>query len=226
MVISKIILFISSIVLLDMSLFALTNYSDEVKEKKIYPIGKNIHQKMCSKTIELENYSTIQELKNTIKNNNLCKPLNDKNLDILVIYLWDVKRVSNLEKTQLHIKVTKDEKCPICGMFVYKYPKWATQIFYADKHYSFDGTKDMMKYYFKNQKNISKILVRDYYSQKAIDATKAFYVIGSDIYGPMGNELIPFKNKDDADAFMIDHKANAVLKFKEITNNKVNKLDE
>lgn len=226
MIISKIILSISIIFLFDISAFAHTDYSDEVKEKKVYPIGKKIYQKMCTKNISFESYSNIQELKKSIKNDKLCKPLNDKNLDMLTIYLWDIKRVAKTEKTQQHIHVTKDEKCPICGMFVYKYPKWATQIFYADKHYSFDGVKDMMKYYFKNRDNISKILVRDYYSQKAIDAAKAFYVIGSDIYGPMGNELIPFADKNDADTFMMDHKAHEVLKFEEITNDKVNRLDE
>jgi hypothetical protein len=23
------------------------------------------------------------------------------------------------------VEVGEDEKCPVCGMFVYKYPKWA-----------------------------------------------------------------------------------------------------
>ncbi len=34
-------------------------------------------------------------------------------------------------------------------MFVYKYPKWITQIVYKDgNRLSFDGVKDMMKFYF------------------------------------------------------------------------------
>ena len=91
-------------------------------------------------------------------------------------------------------------------MFTYKYPKWAAQIFYKhgdhEHHYSFDGVKDMMKFYFDpmewgkyemaKKESISKILVTDYYSQKAIDAKVSYFVIGSDVYGPMGNELIPF----------------------------------
>lgn len=226
MIISKVILFMSIIFLLDTSAFAHTDYSDEVKVKKVYPIGKKIYQKMCTRNIDVEKYSNIQELKKSITNEKLCTPLNSKNLDMLAIYLWDTKRGSPIEKADQHIEVTKDEKCPVCGMFVYKYPKWATQIFYAKKHYSFDGVKDMMKYYFKNRDEISKILVRDYYSQKAIDATKAFYVVGSDIYGPMGKELIPFANKDDADTFIMDHRGHEVLKFDEITNDKVNRLDE
>ena len=49
--------------------------------------------------------------------------------------------------------------------------------------------------------NITKILVTDYYSQKAIDGTKAYYVIRSDVYGPMGHEFIPFASMEDAKTF-------------------------
>ncbi|MEA2098661.1 MAG: nitrous oxide reductase accessory protein NosL [Campylobacterota bacterium] len=198
------------------------------KEKKIYPMGKNIFQKMCKENIDLNNYIEINQLKADIKSRLLCKPLNKNQFQALALYLWEVKRFGDLDNISGTIKVTKDEKCPICGMFVYKYPRWAGQIFYDEKHYSFDGVKDLMKYYFLNEhkKGISKILVTDYYSQKAIDATKSYYVIGSDIYGPMGDELIPFINKDDAKTFYMDHKGKKILLFNDITEKEVYKLDE
>jgi nitrous oxide reductase accessory protein NosL len=196
------------------------------KEKKIYPMGKNIFEKMCDQTIEPKDYIEINELKSAIENKKLCKALKEKELQALALYLWEVKRFENSDSSVGAIKVTKDEKCPICGMFVYKYPRWAAQIFYGDKHYSFDGVKDLMKYYFDHKENITKIAVSDYYTQKAIDATTAFYVVGSDIYGPMGNELIPFKNESDAKTFYIDHKGTQIVSFKDITQKEVYKLDE
>ena len=36
-----------------------------------------------------------------------------------------------------------------------------------------------------------------------IDGKKAFYVIRSDIYGPMGHEFIPFSSKEDAQTFVV-----------------------
>ena len=57
----------------------------------------------------------------------------------------------------------------------------------------------------------------DYYSVAAIDGRKAFYVIGSDVRGPMGKELVPFAKKADADAFLKDHRGQKVLRFDEIT---------
>ena len=215
-----------------LTLFFLTNlnakveFSDAIKQKKIYPMGAKIYTKMCSKDIYFEKYSNQDELKEAIKNEGLCKPLREKHLQALSIYLWDVKRVVKDESSLESIKVTNDEKCPVCGMFVYKYPKWATQIFYEDKHYSFDGAKDMLKYYLEYNEKIVKILVRDYYSQKTIDAQKAYYVIGSDVYGPMGDELIPFENESDAKTFNMDHRGHKIIYFKDITKEELHKLDE
>ncbi len=196
------------------------------KDKKMYPMGKNIFEKKCKQDIDINSYLAINELKSAIKNQNLCGELQEPQLQALSLYLWEVKRFGDVKNSDEYIKVSKDEKCPVCGMFVYKYPKWAAQIFYGEKHYSFDGAKDMMKYYFDHKDGISKMLVSDYYSQKAFDAKKAYYVIGSDVYGPMGHELIPFKNESEAKTFSMDHKGTKILKFEEITSEEVYKLDE
>ncbi len=210
------------------------------KEKKIYPMGKKIFLKMCKQEIDATDYIEINELKSAIKNEKFCKPLKEKQLQALALYLWEVKRFGDLGQIEGTIEVTEDEKCPVCGMFTYKYPKWAAQIFYKydekEYHHSFDGVKDMMKFYFNPmewgnyktsmQSNITKMLVTDYYSQKAIDARESYFVIGSDVYGPMGDELIPFKELSDAKTFSMDHKGIKILKFEEITEKEVYKLDE
>ena len=199
------------------------------KIKKIYPMGKKLYTKFCKKDINLNNFKQINQLKAYIKSNNLCKiktkDFNPKQLQVVSLYLWDIVRVGKKDKNSKTINITKDEKCPICGMFVYKYPRWVAQIHIDNKtHLSFDGVKDMMKYYIATPK-ASKILVTDYYLQKAIDGTKAFYVINSDIYGPMGKELIPFSTKKEALTFMQDHKGKKILSFKQITKEEIGKLD-
>ena len=203
--------------------FSILNAYDTYKEKKIYPMGKKIFEKKCT-TIDLNKYKNIDELTKDIKNKHLCKPLKDKYLNALTSYLWDVKRLDKLQIEEETIKVSKNDKCPICGMFIYKYPRWVAKL----NSYLFDGVKDMMKFYFekKDDIKITNILVTDYYTQKAIDAKKAFYVIGSDMYGPMGNELIPFKTELQAKTFYTDHFAKKILKFNEITEAEVYKLDE
>jgi copper chaperone NosL len=132
-------------------------------------------------------------------------------------------------------KITPADKCPVCGMFVAKYPDFVDQIAFKDgTHAFFDGVKDMMKYYFdlpkynpkKNTADIAAILVTDYYSMTLVDGFQAFYVIGSDVYGPMGKELMPFKDEAAAKEFKVDHKGTAILSFKDITPEIIKTLDE
>jgi len=132
------------------------------------------------------------------------------------------------------VKPAQKDKCPVCGMFVYKYPDFVAEIIFQDGSYAvFDGVKDMFKYYFNlkkyNQKktldNIDSLYVTDYYDLSLIDARRAFYVRGSDVYGPMGKELIPFVNHPDAQEFMRDHRGSAILKFQDITPKTIKGLD-
>ena len=132
------------------------------------------------------------------------------------------------------IKPTPKDKCPVCGMFVAKYPDFLAEIIFKDGSYAvFDGTKDMFKYYFnlkkynasKRVEDIDSIYVMDYYKLALIDGYQAFYVVGSDVYGPMGKELIPLEKEADAKEFMKDHKGQSILKFKGITNEIINGLD-
>jgi nitrous oxide reductase accessory protein NosL len=132
------------------------------------------------------------------------------------------------------IKPTLKDKCPVCGMFVAKYSDWMAQIIFKDGAYAvFDGTKDMFKYYLnlkkynasKRLEDIDSIYVTDYYNLALIDGHQAFYVMGSDIYGPMGRELIPFGKETDAKEFMKDHKGKSTLRFREITHEVIKNLD-
>ena len=51
------------------------------------------------------------------------------------------------------VKPDKKEKCPVCGMFVYKYPDWVGEIIFNDGSTAFfDGAKDLFKYYFDLKK--------------------------------------------------------------------------
>lgn len=129
-------------------------------------------------------------------------------------------------------KVGDDVRCAICGMFVAKYENWIVQVHLTgDKVMFFDGAKDMLVYYFnpqqygsEKQEDIKEIWVKDYYTLKWLDGRKALYVIGSDVYGPMGKEFIPFSSREAADNFLQDHKGKKILSFKEITDELVQSM--
>jgi len=132
------------------------------------------------------------------------------------------------------VKPGPGDKCPVCGMFVAKYPDWIAEIVFKDGSVVFfDGVKDMLKYYFnlkkynprKTQADISAVFVTDYYTVEFVDGRTAFYVSGSDVYGPMGKELIPFEKEAEAREFLKDHKGKAVLAFSEIDAEVIKRLD-
>jgi nitrous oxide reductase accessory protein NosL len=126
------------------------------------------------------------------------------------------------------------DKCPICGMFVAKYPDFLAEILFKNGSYAvFDGVKDMFKYYFnikkynppQDKENIEAIYVTDYYSLNLIDGLRAYYVLGSNVYGPMGNELIPFAKESDAKEFMKDHQGKSIVTFQDVKYEMVKALD-
>ena len=124
------------------------------------------------------------------------------------------------------------ERCPVCGMFVAKYPQWlATLTTENNKVFYFDGVKDMMAYFFSPEEfgatagqTIGKVEVKNYYSQKWIDGKTAWYVVGSDVLGPMGHELIPFGSEAAARNFLKDHHGTEIVLFATITSERITSM--
>lgn len=118
------------------------------------------------------------------------------------------------------------DKCPVCGMFVAKYPDFAASIVFKDGHrVYFDGTKDMFKYYHDMKRydprrsplEVVALYVTDYYALAPIDGMQAIYVTGSDVLGPMGHELIPFSKAAEAAEFKRDHRGKTAITFNAVS---------
>ncbi len=153
---------------------------------------------------------------------------------VKVIMLALVLFASPVLADDQRIQAGEDDKCPVCGMFVAKYPDFLAQVVFTDGSTAFfDGTKDMFKYlqdlarYAPSRKTseIKEIRVTDYYSMNAIDGRTAWYVVDSDVYGPMGRELIPFGSEAEAREFMADHGGKRLLRFDGISFELVKSLD-
>jgi nitrous oxide reductase accessory protein NosL len=119
-------------------------------------------------------------------------------------------------------------------MFVAKYPDFTAEILFKDGSYAvFDGAKDLFKYYLnlkkykpaKGHEDIDSIYVTDYYTLKPIDGLRAYYVAGSDVYGPMGKELISTAEEEDARGFLKDHGGRSILRFGDVTAEMIRRLD-
>jgi nitrous oxide reductase accessory protein NosL len=126
------------------------------------------------------------------------------------------------------------EKCPVCGMFVAKYPDWQAVLHFADGSRAvFDGAKDLFKFLLepgqylpsRRREHVVSLFVTDYYSLSLIEARTAWFVLGSDVYGPMGRELVPFAKRAEAEEFRLDHHGSAILAFGEVTAEILGGLD-
>jgi nitrous oxide reductase accessory protein NosL len=120
-------------------------------------------------------------------------------------------------------------------MLVSKYPNWVATIVYKDGHaHHFDGAKDFFKFWFDpakyaaghSREGMAGLWVTDFYNLQRIDARKAYYVIGSDVLGPMGHEFVPLASREDADDFLKEHKGRRILRFDEVTRELPVRLDE
>lgn len=156
-----------------------------------------------------------------------------RSIIVLTAVLFVLTMVSGAVAERKPVTPTAKEKCPVCGMFVAKYPDMIAEVIFRDgPHAVFDGCKDMFRYYFNIRKynpsktvsDIDSIYVTEYYNLAFIDGRKAYYVVGSDVLGPMGRELIPFLKADDASAFRKDH-GGEILRFGEVTEAVVKGLE-
>lgn len=126
------------------------------------------------------------------------------------------------------------DTCPVCGMLVSKYPNWVAVVQWKDGHvHFFDGAKDMFKFlqdlpkYAPSHRpgDIEAILVTDFYNLRRVDARKALFVLGSDVLGPMGHELVPQADRLDAEEFLKDHKGKRIVDFGQVTPALIRQLD-
>lgn len=132
------------------------------------------------------------------------------------------------------VKPGPKDKCPVCGMFVARHGDWLAGLALADgTRLFFDGPKDLVRFWLeparflpsRRREEVASLFVTDYYALEPVDARAALYVIGSDVLGPMGRELVPFARRADADEFARDHHGTRVVSFDELTPALVASLD-
>ena len=127
------------------------------------------------------------------------------------------------------------DACPVCGMFPAKYPDWVATILWEDgEAVHFDGAKDFFKYLADLEKyapgrtrdQIAGMGVTEYYGLGKVDAQRALFAVGSDVYGPMGHELVPLASEPDAADYMRDHAGKRLVGFDAVTPDLLAGLDK
>lgn len=121
--------------------------------------------------------------------------------------------------------IADETSCGKCGMLPAKYPQWHSQIIFTDgSMVPFDGCKCMFSFllgmaqYDKQhaRTDVAAVWVKDFLSGEWLVADSAHFVVGSDVMGPMGKELIPFAERLAAVKFQLEH-GGSLEQFDKIT---------
>ncbi len=123
----------------------------------------------------------------------------------------------------------KNATCLVRHFSISKDPKWAAKIVTkGGKSVYFSSPKSMFEFYHrpgkwfevgvKSEKGFDQIVARDFITDKPIDAKSAFYVYGSSITSPAGDDLVVIGSKDAADKFAKEHNGKRVMKFDEVSD--------
>ena len=131
---------------------------------------------------------------------------------------------------------TKETSCEIRKVKIYENPAWASKIDFTNgKSAFFCSPKSMFEFYYNEEKwetfgikstsDFKNILVTDYKTLKIIDATKAFFVYGSNKISPAGDDLVAFDSKEEAQKFLEKNNGKRILSFTEVKNSLIRLLN-
>ena len=136
---------------------------------------------------------------------------------------WEVKPI----KPKYSIKFDKNTTCKVRKIAIYKYPKWVSKIeLSSSKTVYFCSPKSMFEFYFhpalwpemgiKKEEDFVQIVVTDYNTLKAIDAKSAYFVYGSNIISPAGDDLVAFGSEEEAKKFAKKYNGKRVFSFSQV----------
>jgi copper chaperone NosL len=136
------------------------------------------------------------------------------------------------QEQMLHKAVAMEsaDECHLCGMLITRFDGPKGEVFRketGEQVFKFCSTRDMFSYYLdpENKRNVAQMMVHDMSKMPwgsegiddkyFIDAKTAWYVIGSEKTGAMGDTLASFSKQNDAQAFATEF-GGKVISFADI----------
>lgn len=111
----------------------------------------------------------------------------------------------------------KDARCKHCGMRVDPASGWRAELVGDDgKVTTFDTPRCALQSWRAGTTPAKSIRVQEYYDRQTRDGNDVRFVIGGDVVGPMGPDLVPV-DPPRASKFIQDHGADRALRLDEVT---------
>mgnify|MGYP001828574998 CR=1 FL=1 len=115
--------------------------------------------------------------------------------------------------------ISPSDRCPVCAMFPARHPHAAAALtLISGETYYFCGNGCLLRtwlrptvYLGRPPSDIDRLVVRDYFSGKAIDGHTASWVAGSDVTGPMGPAIVALENAQELTVFKSRHGGKTVF---------------
>jgi hypothetical protein len=108
-------------------------------------------------------------------------------------------------------------RCKHCGMRIDPTSAWHAELIGDDgKVTPFDTPRCALTSWRSGTTPARSIRVQEYYDRKTRDGSELRFVIGGDVVGPMGPDLVPI-DPPRSSKFIQDHGADRALKLDEIT---------
>ena len=123
----------------------------------------------------------------------------------------------------------KDTACLIRHFKVYKSPAWVAKIELKNgKKVFFSSPKSMFEFYFQpgkwydvgvqSENDFKDILVTDFKTLKPVKAKGAFFIYGTNVIGPAGDDLIAFDSYAAAEKFSKEHNGKRIMGFRDVSD--------
>ena len=117
-------------------------------------------------------------------------------------------------------------RCPVCGMYPARFPRWAAQTLFKDgaAHF-FDSPVDLFAFLHRLDRHsrsytlddVAVSFVSDFETGQWIEAKNAFFVHGSSAVGPMRDADLPAFTSRNAAGALAHNRGGKVLTFAEVT---------
>lgn len=116
-------------------------------------------------------------------------------------------------------------RCANCGMRIDPTSAWRAGLATAEgEEILFETPKCMLRFLRSERGTGARDpWVIEYYSQERQPASSLFFAIGSDVSGPMGEDLVPIGGRERAESFARDH-GGSVLAWQQIDDDVVRTL--
>lgn len=131
------------------------------------------------------------------------------------------------------VAVTKEMRCPVCGMYPARYPKWMAQVVFTDRESkAFDSPADLFRFLHNMARyerkhvaaDIAVIYLTDYAKGGWLEAKRTWLVLGSSARGPMNNADLPaFDSQAAAEQFAKSNGGKA-LSFDAVTSEVISSM--